>query len=136
MNDNIVDFQSVKKQIDSTAIHAVNDESFSKKKKSISFQSLLFPIKYVLAVSLYLIVVIPLGIIAALRLLFQILGGVAVMGLTIVWFMGANVSGYAVLAAWCALSLCGCADQLFTWWTESRFAFRLFGIGTGSTDRS
>lgn len=136
MNDNIVDFQSVKKQIDSTAIHAVNDESFSKKKKSISFQSLLLPIKYVLAVSLYLIVVIPLGIIAALRLLFQILGGVAVMGLTIVWFMGANVSGYAVLAAWCALSLCGCADQLFTWWTESRFAFRLFGIGTGSTDRS
>lgn len=136
MNNNIVDFQSVKKQIDSAAIHAVNDESFSKKKKSTSFQSLLLPIKYVLAVSLYLIVVIPLGIIAALRLLFQILGGVAVMGLTIVWFMGANVSGYAVLAAWCALSLCGCADQLFTWWTESRFAFRLFGIGTASTDRS
>ncbi|EIN4845176.1 hypothetical protein LPD88_004655 [Salmonella enterica] len=136
MKNNIVDFQSIKKKIDSSAIQAVNDESFSKNKKSISFLPFLLPLRYALAVSLYLIVVIPLGIIAALRLLFQILGGVAVMGLTIVWFMGANVSGYAVLAAWCALSLCGCADQLFTWWTESRFAFRLFGIGTGSTDRS
>lgn len=136
MKNNIVDFQSIKDQIDSSAIQPVNDESFSKKKKSISFLPFLLPLRYVLAVSLYLIVVIPLGIIAALRLLFQILGGVAVMGLTIVWFMGANVSGYAVLAAWCALSLCGCAEQLFTWWTESRFAFRLFGIGTVSTDRS
>ncbi|MDF22626.1 hypothetical protein EB299_15355 [Salmonella enterica] len=136
MKSNIVDFQSIKRGLEEAKPVAVNDETYNSKNSSFSLLPFLLPLRYALAVSLYLIVVIPLGIIAALRLLFQILGGVAVMGLTIVWFMGANVSGYAVLAAWCALSLCACADQLFTWWTESRFAFRLFGIGTGSTDRS
>ena len=35
------------------------------------------------------------------------------MGLTIaLWYMGADVSSYVVLAAWIALTVCGCAEQI------------------------
>ncbi|UBO49276.1 hypothetical protein LCE26_24155 (plasmid) [Escherichia coli] len=61
--------------------------------------------------------------------MLQFLGGIAVMGLTIAWYMGADVSGYVVLAAWIALTVCGCAEQIFEWWIESRFAFRLLVSG-------
>lgn len=136
MKNNIIDFQGIKRGLEKTKPAAVNDESYTHNTTSFRLLSFLLPFRYLLAISLYLIVVVPLGIMAALRLLFQIIGGIAVVGLTIVWLMGANVSGYAVLAAWLVLSLCGCAEQLFTWWTESRFAFRLFGIGSDSTGRS
>ncbi len=61
--------------------------------------------------------------------LVAVLGGIAVMGLTIARYMGADVSGYIVLAAWIALTVCGCAEQIFEWWIESRFAFRLLVSG-------
>ena len=132
MKNNIVDFQRTRHEVDEQKKNVANDATYNTSNDSFKMSHLLTPVRYVLAISLYVIVVIPLGIMAALRLLFQILGGIAVMGLTIVWFMGADVSGYAVLAAWFALSLVGCANELFTWWTESRFPFRLFGIGTDS----
>ncbi|HAJ6532598.1 TPA: hypothetical protein HNC63_23395 [Escherichia fergusonii] len=90
-----------------------NDAVYSDKKKISRFFYLLTPVRYLLAASLYLVVVIPLGILAGFRFLLQFLGGIAVMGLTIAWYMGADVSSYVVLAAWIALTVCGCAEQIF-----------------------
>lgn len=134
MKNNIVDFQRIRDEMSEHKKSVANDAAYSTSNGSFKISHQLTPVRYVLAILLYVIVVIPLGIMAALRLLFQILGGIAVMGLTIVWFMGADVSGYAVLAAWFVLSLVGCANELFTWWTESRFPFRLFGIGKSDSD--
>lgn len=129
MKDNIVDFQRIRRDLGAHSTDVANDAVYSDKKKTSRFFYLLTPVRYLLAASLYLGVVIPLGILAGFRFLLQFLGGIAVMGLTIAWYMGADVSGYVVLAAWIALTVCGFAEQIFEWWIESRFAFRLFGIG-------
>lgn len=112
MKDNIVDFQRIRDSMNDHSTDVANDAVYSDKKKISRFFYLLTPVRYLLAASLYLVVVIPLGILAGFRFLLQFLGGIAVMGLTIAWYMGADVSSYVVLAAWIALTVCGCAEQI------------------------
>lgn len=111
MKDNIVDFQRIRDSMNDHSTDVANDAVYSDKKKISRFFYLLTPVRYLLAASLYLVVVIPLGILAGFRFLLQFLGGIAVMGLTIAWYMGADVSSYVVLAAWIALTVCGCAGR-------------------------
>ncbi len=84
MKDNIVDFQRIRRDPGAHSTDVANDAVYSDKKENIrgSFY-LLTPVRYLLAASLYLVVVIPLGILAGFRFLLQFLGGIAVMGLTI-----------------------------------------------------
>ncbi|MCD2486796.1 hypothetical protein LRN66_15595, partial [Staphylococcus aureus] len=67
-----------------------NDAVYSDKKKISRFFYLLTPVRYLLAASLYLVVVIPLGILAGFRFLLQFLGGTAVMGVATAWCMAAD----------------------------------------------
>ncbi len=129
MKDNIVDFQRIRRDLGAHSTDVANDAVYSDKKKTSRFFYLLTPVRYLLAASLYLVVVIPLGILAGFRFLLQFLGGIAVMGLTIARYMGADVQWLRCSCCMDRLTVCGCAEQIFEWWIESRFAFRLFGIG-------
>lgn len=81
MKDNIVDFQRIRDSMNDHSTDVANDAVYSDKKKISRFFYLLTPVRYLLAASLYLVVVIPLGILAGFRFLLQFLGGIAVMGL-------------------------------------------------------
>ncbi|HGA7820959.1 TPA: hypothetical protein ACV5FI_004844, partial [Escherichia coli] len=62
MKDNIVDFQRIRDSMTDHSTDVANDAVYSDKKKISRFFYLLTPVRYLLAASLYLVVVIPLGI--------------------------------------------------------------------------
>lgn len=69
MKDNIVDFQRIRRDLGAHSTDVANDAVYSDKKKTPRFFYLMTPVRYLLAASLYLVVVIPLGILAGFRFL-------------------------------------------------------------------
>ncbi|MEQ1969660.1 hypothetical protein ABLA30_22455 [Xenorhabdus nematophila] len=88
-------------------------------------------IRYVLAIILYVVVVVPLSIFSALKWLILLIGGVVATGLSIFYFMDSGVSGYVVCLCWIALGITGNADILLNHWIGSRYPFKLFKVAKG-----
>ncbi|WP_340617396.1 hypothetical protein [Xenorhabdus entomophaga] len=88
-------------------------------------------LRYVLAIILYVVVIVPLSIFSALKWLILLIGGVVATGLSIFYFMDSGLSGYVVCLCWIALGITGNSDILLNHWIESRYPFKLFKVAKG-----
>lgn len=139
MNNNVyhLKFSKKEKSIESN-VESVNDEictpesAVSENVKSQYLSKFCLALRYVGAVSLYMVVAFPLGVISGLKWLILFFGSIATMGITVFYFMGSGMSGYMVCFFWLALSAVGCADEILSAWIESRFPFKLFRVTKGS----
>lgn len=135
MNNNVyhLNFSKKEKSTELT-IESMNDETYtSESPMSVNVKSQYLSkfwlfLRYAGAVSLYMAVAFPLGVISGLKWLILFLGSIATMGITVFYFMGSGMSGYMVCFFWLALSAVGCADEILSVWIESRFPFKLFRV--------
>lgn len=139
MNNNVYHINFSKKEKSTEpSIESMNDETYmtespmSVNVKSQYLSKFWLFLRYAGAVSLYMAVAFPLGVISGLKWLILFFGSIATMGITVFYFMGSGMSGYIVCLAWLALSVVGCADEILAAWIESRFPFRLFRVAKNS----
>lgn len=134
MIDNIIHFPTEKKLRITEKSGAVN-ESHLKKSGGAShwFKTLLLHLvtvfRYAAATALYIGIVTPLGILAALKFLVKIIGYPCMIALSIFSVMGSNIESWILWTGWIALCSLEAIEPLFTWWVESRIAFKIFKIG-------
>lgn len=135
MNNNVYHINFSKKEKSTEpSIERMNDETYmpespmSVNVKSQHLSKFWIFLRYACAVSLYMAVAFPLGVISGLKWLILFFGSIATMGITIFYFMGSGMNGYMVCLAWLALSAAGCADEILAAWIESRFPFKLFRV--------
>jgi len=84
--------------------------------------------RYVLTVALYIILCVPLIVIAALSFLITTLGAFIAMGVTIFYWFGGAVNGYLVILFWVVIGIAHNAEEILKWWIESRAVFRFFRL--------
>lgn len=135
MNNNVYHLNFSKKEKSTeNSIESMNDENYTAEDsmsvnvKSQYLSKFWLFLRYVGAISLYIAVAFPLGVISSLKWLILFFGSIATMGITIFYFMGSGMNGYMVCLAWLALSAAGCADEILAAWIESRFPFKLFRV--------
>lgn len=126
MKNNVIDIQSGKEVLQSLNVEKRKNNFKIQLNKAL--KKSLHLSRCVLAVTLYIVVCVPLIVIAALSFLITTLGAFIAMGVTIFYWCGGAVDGYLVILFWAVIGIAHNAEEILKWWIESRAALRFFRL--------